>query len=226
MLHSTGDAAEQFHLCYEITKQAQEWLERHKNVKPPSFACPLFIYRKAAPKRCWECDDLCFKWGSTGMRKSYMFDFIRGGLEISLGARLCWFTSSSSAHAEGASPFDSLWLCTSTPNHTSEEGRKSNVWIIHCGSEKRSRRPISGPSVAAVTLPSLIHGGCLGCSLELAAEWLRVTCLPGNSETNSLESRWEMCLVTLLWTSGGFTSGSLFNQSDLKAPWLPASSSY
>lgn len=99
---------------------------------------------------------------------------------------------------EDASLFDLLWFGTSTPNHTSEEGRQSNVWIIQRGSEKRSGRPISGSSLAAVTLPSLIHGRCLGCRLELAAEWLRMTCLPGNSETNSLESRWRMCLVTLL----------------------------
>lgn len=78
-----------------------------------------------------------------------------------------------------------VWLALvmhfNTQSHLKKGGRKSNVWIIHRGSEKRSSRPISGSSVAAVTLPSLIHGGCLGCSLELAAEWLRVTCLPGNS---------------------------------------------
>lgn len=73
-----------------------------------------------------------------------------------------------------------LWFRTSTPNHTSEEGRKSNVWIIQRGSEKRSIRayfwvlrcrsdavifylwPLSGPPLGAgswVTESDLLAGG-------------------------------------------------------------------
>lgn len=35
---------------YDFTKQAQECLERNKNVMPPEFAC--FICRKEVPKHC------------------------------------------------------------------------------------------------------------------------------------------------------------------------------
>lgn len=86
------------------------------------------------------------------------------------GSSLCWFTLSPSKHSTAdAKLFDVLRFCTSTLNHTSDEGVKSNVCTTQSRSVKRSSRPISGSSVAAV-MPSLIHGRCLGCRLELATE--------------------------------------------------------
>lgn len=157
---------------------------------PPSFACSA---------QTWLCsNDRHFRCSSNGslirVKCPRTGDFPRGFGAVLLlcrrlgtreRGRLAVWLASASALQRPITPLE-------------EGGRKSNVWIIHRGSEKRSSRPISGSSVATVTLTSLIHGSCLGCSPELAAEWQRVTCLPGNSETNSLESQWEMCLVTLL----------------------------
>lgn len=86
------------------------------------------------------------------------------------GSSLCWFTLSPSKHSTAdAKLFDVLCFCTSMLNHASDEGVKSNGCTTQSGSVKRSSWPISGSSVAAV-MPSLIHGRCLGCRLELATE--------------------------------------------------------
>lgn len=73
---------------YEITKQAQEWPEDKK------CHFHLYVCGKVVPKLLC-CDDPPFKWGSSGSPKCFTSS---QGLEISLEARLCWFTLSSSAH--------------------------------------------------------------------------------------------------------------------------------
>lgn len=111
--------------------------------------------------------------------------------EISFEARLCWLTVNSLAHEiEDSELFDLLCFCTSTPNHTSEEERKSNVWIIQCGSGKKVKPAyfwvLRCRSDAAIFNSWPLSPG--------AGSWVTESDLPvWKFEKNSLESQWEIC---------------------------------